>query len=34
MQLELYLKEAQDIKDRNLVKSMIDKLKEKEKAKN
>lgn len=31
--LELYLKEAQDIKDRNLVKSMIDKMKEKEKVK-
>ncbi len=33
MRLELYLKEAQDIKDRNLVRSMIVKLKEKERAK-
>jgi Flp pilus assembly protein TadD len=31
-ELELYLKEAKDIKDRNLVKGMIEKMKEKEKA--
>jgi tetratricopeptide (TPR) repeat protein len=32
-ELERYLKEAKDIKDRNLVKGMIEKMKEKEKAK-
>jgi tetratricopeptide (TPR) repeat protein len=32
-ELELYLKEAKDIKDRNLVKSMIEKMKERERSK-
>lgn len=32
-ELELYLKEAKDIKDRNVVKGMIEKMKEKEKSK-
>jgi tetratricopeptide (TPR) repeat protein len=32
-ELELYLKEAKDIKDRNLVKGMIEKMKERERNK-